>query len=328
MSASLSQTNNEQKHWSSFREAGTLFGLRFLWLVYKIFGRKGVSFLLLPITLYFVLFRTTSRKSSFDYLNTHYQYFPHRWTHKPNYRDVIKHFREFGETIVDKLLSWFIDIDAEDFDVVDLDHVKQQLDDPRGQLIIGSHFGNLEYCRGFMHRYHDQVINILVHDKQSENYTSLMKQLNSESRLNIFQVEEFDIQTMLKIKAKIDHGEWVFIAGDRTPLSGAIRTTEVEFMGRKVALPIGPYMLAKGLACPVQLIFADCDYSKPEKPVRFELIPFSERIELDRKQRDAQLQNLAQRYANALEKQCERSPFQWFNFYDYWTIKKSSDGSE
>jgi len=296
LNSSLSKTKNDAENWSSIKEAGTLLGLRFLWLTYKVFGRKGVSALLFPTTLYFVLFRPTSRKSSFDYLNTHYEYFPHRWTRKPTIRDVIKHFREFAETIVDKLLSWFVDIDIDDFDVVDLDYVEQQLDDPRGQLIIGSHFGNLEYCRGFMHRYHDQVINILVHDKQSENYTLLMQQLNSESRLNIFQVDEFDIPTMLKIKNKIDHGEWIFIAGDRSPPSGNLRTTEVTFMGRQIVLPIGPYMLAKGLACPVQLIFADCDYSKPEKPVRFELIPFSERIELDRKQRDAQLQGYAQRY--------------------------------
>lgn len=323
MATSLSDVNAvESRHWSSAKEAGTLFGLRFLWLVHKLLGRKAVSILLIPTVAYFLVFRHKARKSSLDYLNTHYQYFPNAWTHKPTIRDVARHFREFAETVVDKLLSWFIDIDAEDFDVADLRYVESKLADPQGQLIIGSHFGNLEYCRGFMHRYNHKVINILVHDKHSKNYNTIMQQLNSESRLNIFQVEEFDIPTMLKIKSKIDNGEWIFIAGDRTPPSGNERTVNVEFLGRTAALPIGPYMLAKGLACPVQLVFASYDYSQPELPVRFQLSNFADKIELDRKNRDQQLQEYAQAYANELERHCERAPFQWFNFYDYWLDEK------
>lgn len=320
-SSLLNGTATQIKHWSSIKEAGTLLGLKFLWKIHKVFGRKAVSILLIPTVLYFLIFKSVARKSSQDYLAIHYQCFPDYWTHKPGIRAVAQHFRVFAETVVDKLLSWVIEMDTKRFDIQDLKYVETQFEDPRGQLIIGSHFGNLEYFRGFVHRYKDRVINILIHDKHAANYSSLMQQLNSESRLNIFQVEEFDIQTMLKIKTKIDNGEWIFIAGDRTPPSGSTRTTEVQFMGRTVEFPIGPYMLAKGLACPVQLVFAHCDYSKADRPVRFQLSHFAERIVLDRKTRDQQLQKYAQRYANALEQECAKAPFQWFNFYDYWSIR-------
>ena len=180
MAATVSKkVNIEVSHWSSVKEAGTLLGLRFLWLVHKVFGRKAVSILLIPTVAYFMLFRHKARSSSFDYLNTHYEKFPDAWSRKPTIFDVARHFREFAETVVDKLLSWFVDIDANDFDVEDLRYVESQLENPQGQLIIGSHFGNLEYCRGFMHRYNHKVINILVHDKHSENYTTMMQQLNS-----------------------------------------------------------------------------------------------------------------------------------------------------
>lgn len=319
MSVSLiDNQKTPQKHWSSIKEAGSLLGLRFLWLVHKILGRKAVSVLLIPTVGYFLLFRPRERRYSREYLIRHYEYFPHQWVRKPNILDVARHFREFAETVVDKLLSWFVDINVDDFEVADLEHVKTQMADPRGQLIIGSHFGNLEYCRGFMHRYNEQVITILVHDKHSQNYNTLMRQLNTESRLNIIQVEEFDISTVLQIKDRIGNGEWVFIAGDRTPPSGQARTVEVEFLGHPVLLPIGPYLLAKGLGCPVQLIFASFDYSKPHKPVKFTLTQFAENITLDRNRQNQQLQGYAQRYADALQLQCEHSPFQWFNFYDYW----------
>ena len=226
----------------------------------------------------------------------------------------------FAETVVDKLLSWSINLDIDQFDIKDPQHVEALRSDPRGQLIIGSHMGNLEYCRGFMHRYKNKVINILVHDKHSKNYNALMQELNPGSRLNVFQVEEFDIPTMLLIKSKIDAGEWIFIAGDRSPPSGVERTTSVEFFGRNANFPIGPYMLAKGLGCPVKLMFSYCDYHAREKnkKIHFQVVPFADKVIIDRKNRDQQLQACAQQFANELEAQCATAPYQWFNFYDFW----------
>jgi len=306
------------RHWSSIKEAGTLLGLKFLWLMHRIFGRGMVSFMLLPTVAYFVVFRPATRRSSENFLQTHYQKFPAFWTKKPGLKNVARHFWEFAETVVDKLLSWFIDIDAEQFDIQDPEYIEQAMADPRGRLIIGSHFGNLEYCRGFVHRYRERVINILIHDKHSENYNALMRQLNPESRINIFQVSEFDVSNMLRIKAKIDAGEWIFIAGDRSPPSGPQRTVAVEFIGQTSYMPIGPYMLAHALACPVDLLFTYCDYGSKDKSIKVELTSFAERIQLNRKHREQQLQEYTQRYAKVLESHCEIAPYQWFNFYDFW----------
>lgn len=315
----MAELNTQTKpHWSSMREAGTLFGLQFLRFVHNVFGRWLVSFCLLPTVAYFVLLRPSSRRSSHVFLKQHYQQYPEFWRKPPGLWATCKHFYVFAETVVDKLLSWFVEIDVDQFVIEHPERIDDIMNDTRGQLIIGSHMGNLEYCRGFMHRYRDKTINILVHDKHSENYNTIMQQLNPDSRLNVFQVAEFDIPAMLKIKAKIDAGEWVFIAGDRSPLSGEERTVPVQFLGKTAHLPIGPYMLAKGLACPVKMMFSYCDYFGDDKPVHFEVAPFAEKVTLDRKQRDQQLQAYAQRFADALERQCAKAPFQWFNFYDFW----------
>ncbi len=305
-------------HWSSIREAGTLWGLQFLRFVHRVFGRWPVTICLLPTVAYFMLFRPQSRRASRDFLTQHWRHFPDRWQSPPGLWQSCKHFFVFAETVVDKLLSWFIEIDADNFVISHPERIEALMADPRGQLIIGSHMGNLEYCRGFMQRYRDKHINILVHDKHSQNYNTLMQQLNPDSRLHVFQVEEFDIPTMLTIKAKIDAGEWVFIAGDRSPLSGTERTVPVDFLGRAAQLPIGPYMLAKGMGCPVKLMFSYCDYFTKDKPVHFEVSTFADRVTLDRTQRDEQLIAYAQQFADALAAQCERAPYQWFNFYDFW----------
>ena len=309
-------------HWSAIRESGTLFGLQFLGWIYRIFGRWPVTICLIPTVAYFVIFKSVTRKSSQAYLRNHYHTFPEQWKNQPGLWSTYKHLFLFAETVVDKLLSWIIEIDADKFIIEHPERIQALMADSRGQLIIGSHMGNLEYCRGFMHRYKDKSINILVHDQHSQNYNTIMQQLNPDSRLNVFQVSDFDIPTMLSIKAKIDAGEWVFIAGDRSPLSGTERTVEVDFLGQTAQLPIGPYMLAKGLACPVKLMFSYCDYFSKGKPIHFEVVDFSDRIMFDRKQRPQQIQACAQKFADELSAQCKKAPYQWFNFYDFWADQK------
>ena len=146
------QSDTSARHWWQVREAGTLLGLRFLWAIYRLFGRRLVSLLQSPTVMYFLLFRPCSRRASEDYLQTHFRYFPAQWDHQPSLMDSARHFREFAETVVDKLLSWCIHIDVNDFHFPNPQAVQALRQDPRGQLIIGSHMGNLEYCRGFMHR--------------------------------------------------------------------------------------------------------------------------------------------------------------------------------
>ncbi|MGA7986605.1 MAG: glycosyltransferase family 2 protein, partial [Burkholderiales bacterium] len=48
------------------------------------------------------------------------------------------------------------------------------------------------------------------------------------------------------------------------------------------------------------------------------LEPFAERIELDRRDREASLRPWVERYAARLEHHCREAPYNWFNFYDFW----------
>ncbi|TGD72671.1 acyltransferase [Mangrovimicrobium sediminis] len=305
-------------HWSNARESGSLAGLRLLWGVHRLLGRRALSLLLKPVVVYFIAVRTQARRGAWQYLQAHYQRFPERWQRAPGRLDLYRQFREFAESVVDKLLAWHLEIDADEFHQVNPAATEKLLNDPRGQLIIGSHLGNIEYCRGYMHRYESKVVNILVYERHAGNYVEMMRRMNPESRINVYQVDEFDITTILLLKEKIEAGQWVFIAGDRIPLSGTERTVEVEFLGRPTRLPIGPYLLAKALQCPVWLMFSYKNYGGSDHRLYFEVVEYSEQVKLPRKQRDAALQSLAQGYANHLERICRDAPYQWFNFYDYW----------
>lgn len=305
------------EHWSTLKEAGTLGGMRFLLLLHRVFGRRLFSLSILPVSLYFVLFRSVQRKASLEYLGNHYACAPENWASAPHYGHVFNHFRAFAEVILDKILAWSIEIDEREFKLTSPKVIDRLMLDARGQLIIGTHFGNLEYCRGFMQRYKDKVINILVYDKHSANFVKMMEKQNQASRINVFQVDAFNIATMLILKEKIAAGEWVFIAGDRVPLSGNQHTVDVNFFGKSAPFPSGPYLLAKALGCPVKFMFA-YRHKTVHNNIIFDVVEVTDKLELSRKTRHADIQRYAQQLADKLQEHCKVAPYQWFNFCAFW----------
>lgn len=296
------------------RESGTYAGIRFLYWAHRIFGRGFFRLILVFVSIYFLIARGEQRKASRLYLSRHYQKFPEHWNHEPNWLDSVRHFHAFGEAVLDKVLAWSQPVRESAFDIIDRSAIDQILQDPRGQLIIGSHLGNLEYCRGFMHSNKNKVINILVYDRHSANFARAMTALNPQSRLNVYQVDQMDVTMILSLKKRVDRGEWIFIAADRIPEGGDLRSVEVSFLNQAARLPVGPYHLAMTLQCPVQLLFA---YRKKQR-ITVDLIPFEDRLELPKADRQERLTQYAQRFAAALESHCQSVPFQWFNFYDFW----------
>ena len=98
-----------QDHWSQTKEAGTLAGMRFVYFLYRLFGRWIFTLIMYPVALYFVLFRPDQRKASLKYLRAHYRVRPAMWSQKPGYWHVLLHFHHFAEVILDKLLGWLDD---------------------------------------------------------------------------------------------------------------------------------------------------------------------------------------------------------------------------
>lgn len=301
-------------HWSKLHESGSLRGMLFLLWLHRCFGRGLFNVILVPVTLYFFIVNGRARRASKEFLQTHATKYPDFWKRSPGYFTVMRHIYSFGQSILDKLLAWTTPIDEKDFELANPDLLASFMEKQSGQLIIGSHLGNLEFCRGFVQRYKSKTINALVYDQHSANFVNTMQQVNPASRINIYQVDQLDIPLILQLKTKIDAGEWLFIAGDRIPLSGE-RTVTVDFFNRPTEFAIGPYMLAKVLQCEVHLMFS----FRKGKKIYFELIPFADQLVLPRKDDGKQLMAYAQEYASQLERMAAQAPLQWFNFFPYWS---------
>jgi len=97
------------------------------------------------------------------------------------------------------------------------------------------------------------------------------------------------------------------------PVHGG-RSVQAQFLGHPAPFPIGAYVLAAALACPVYSMA--CLHHGTGYRVVFE--EFSPRIVLPRGSRDAALAEQAQRFAHWLEINVARSPLDWFNFFPFW----------
>jgi predicted LPLAT superfamily acyltransferase len=309
------------RHWATTKEAGVLNGMRFMIWINSIIGRFAFNVVLVFVMSYFFIRRGDARRSSLEYLRRVRSHYPDSLGKAPLIWLSFRQFFTFGQSILDKYLAW---VETPDGIAMDPDEEKMLFDaaaTDQGHLLIGSHFGNLEYSRGIAHRHPGITINVLIYDQHAQKFAALIEQGEPESRLNLIQVTDIDLELAFKLKEKVKNGEWVVIAGDRVPVGDDGRTCDALFFGEKTRFPIGPYVLATLLQCPVILLHC----FRLQDHYHLGVESFAEEINPAREERDAIYEKYAQKFATALEKQVARAPLQWFNFFDFWDNPDSSN---
>ncbi len=302
-------------HWASISEAGALTGLRTMVWIHTYLGRWAFNVVLVPVMAYFFLRRPFARRASRAFLRRVKREYPQRLDNKVTWWLSFRHLYRFGQALLDKVLAWI-----QPPDDIDMEPAQKQLlfslaeGSPQGILLIGSHFGNLEYSRSIALRHPDLTINVLLYDQHAANFARLVSDSAPESRMNLIQVTDLDIKLALRLKEKVAAGQWVLIAGDRVPVGSTGNVCKATFFGDPADFPIGPYVLANLLRCPVYLLH--CFLRNGRYHLGMEL--FEDELLPSRRDGQRNYDREAQKFAAALERQVCRDPLQWFNFYDFW----------
>lgn len=300
-----------QATWASTREHGTLFLMRVMYIGLKLLPRWLMAPFVHLATLYFLVCGRSARRASLDYLRRVERLVPQTGL-RPRWRCVYRHFTAFAYAILDKLDAWAGRLEYHDVIFDDHGALRAIVDSGRGVLVIGSHLGNLEVCRALA-VLNDRVrLNVLVHTAHAHRFNRILAMAGA-SAVELIQVTRLDAGIALRLKQRIDRGEWVVIAGDRVPVHGG-RTVDVRFFGGAASFPIGPYVLGALLECPVHLLF--CLRRGTRNHIFFE--PFAALVRWRRAERDTVIAASAQRFAVRLEHYLRLEPLQWFNFYHFW----------
>lgn len=299
--------NNQ--HWSRVAESGTIIGMQILLFFYRVFGRWGFRLGLFPVISYYYLTRREARKASQYYLTRLTQSYP-----QLGKLSSFRHFLMFADVLLDKLLAWMGHIQLSDIRFHSDGEFEKALELQRGGIIVVSHLGNTEVCNALAHQQPNLKLTLLVYTQHAEKFNALMKKVGDNTQIEMYQVTEMTPTFAMMMAERVEAGEFLVIAGDRTPVTSQQRVSTVNFLGKPAALPQGAFLLASLLKCPVYLMFC----LKQDTIYHIYTERFSGKLSFPRKQRHDLLTVTVQQYADRLAHYCHIAPLQWFNFYPFW----------
>lgn len=313
----MTKTNS---HWAKSGEAGSILGMKILILIYRLFGRWGFRLILLPVMIYFYLFRTEARQASKQFLKR----VASMTSAQAKPKSSFQHFLMFGEILLDKFLVWMGHLREEHVVFANPAVIDELEGSHNGGVIVVSHLGNNEVCSALAEHLPDIQLTLLVYTQHSEKFNSIIQSLNSNAQIDFFQVTEMTPATAMILADRVNAGGYVVIAGDRVPVTGDERVSTVEFFGARASMPQGAFILAGLLKCPVYLMV--CLKQQGKYHVYVEL--FTKRLNFTRKQRSQVIDNTVQEYASRLEYYCLKAPLQWFNFFPFWDDQLASNSAQ
>lgn len=312
------------QHWAQTQERGSYLGIVFVLRAYKYGGHLIMRLVLAPIIAYFFFTGRKARRASMQYLQRLHTYSGEASPFKrsPTWRDSLKHFWQFGLSALEKTDAWIGKVTKHAVENCGTTHFHELEDNPRGGILIGSHLGNLEVARAVASRTYKKRMNVLVFTQHAQSFNRALRELNANVAVDLIQVTEIDVALTLMLRERVDNGEFVVIVGDRISVTRPEQSIHYPFLGQPAAFAIGPWVLASVLECPVYSLF--CLRNTAQSNYHLYLDWMTDQLVLPRKQRQQALQQVIGAYSSKLEQLCQRYPYQWFNFFDFWQQHEDS----
>jgi predicted LPLAT superfamily acyltransferase len=300
------------RHWAGLAERGARWGLNLWAIAYRIFGRRGCLIVMAPVVLYFYLTGSEQRRASRAFLRRVRAM--NGQPGEPGFTEGFLHFMSFAGKVIDTFAAWVGGLPPETVRAGDVDDLRQAERDPRGALFIVSHLGNVDLARALLDEKTRERLLVLVHTKHAENFNRMLRDARPDAAINTWQVTELGPEAAVELKARIEEGKWVVIAGDRVPIGSKGRVARIPFLGAEAAFSHGPYILAALLECPVYTLFC----LREGKHYSLHARKLADRVLLPRPNRDAALASYAAIFAERLAAFARQCPRQWYNFFDFW----------
>ena len=301
--------------WKQRPEGGGRFAI---WLIRSI-GRHGGRAvgraLLYPITLYFLVRRGPERRASRAWL-------AQALGRPASLFDVARHIHTFAATILDRVFLLSGQLHRFDIRTEGLPQLEARLDEGRGVLLFGSHLGSFEALRVLAVNRPDVGLRVVLDVGHNPAMTQLLDALNPAIAATVIDAGRDGTAIMLDIQQAIAEGQMVALLVDR-PQPGE-PVLDAPFLGRDAPFPLAPWQLAAVLGAPVLLVFG-LYRGGNRYDLHFEA--FSDGEAVPRPRRAQHVAALIRRYAARLEDRARQAPYNWFNFYDYWSNESRSNES-
>jgi predicted LPLAT superfamily acyltransferase len=298
--------------WARQRERSNRWLLRLMrWLALAL-GRRVARVLLHPIAGWFVLDPATRRHSA--------RYLSRALGRPATWRDVYRHLHTFSSTVLDRVYLLQERFDEFRFTASGADTILLPFARGDGVLAFGAHLGSFEALRMIGHEQGLRVAMIMYEDN-ARLINETLAALAPKSALHTIALGRVD--AMLALRRWLDEGGVAGLLADRTPAANSQRSKAVAlpFLGVPALFPDGPFRLAAMLRRKV-VFMAGLYRGGRDYDLRFvELADFGQlgaNGPAMAAERDAAIRACLERYVATLEALCRETPYNWFNFYDFW----------
>lgn len=221
--------------------------------------------------------------------------------------DVYRSFYTFAKAIMDRFAVYA----GYQFDVeVDNAHLYyDRVGAPEGFMMLFSHIGNTEMA-GYFLKTPDKRLHILAYGGESPVVMAHRKHELAKNNIGLITVMPDDMSHIYRINEVLQAGDVLAFGADR--LMGD-KTLSCAFLGAPARFPAGAFQLCAAMKQPVLLVFV---IKQSDLAYRV----YCEQLDPDPSvPRHQRAQHLADRYAQRLEQMAIQYPYQWFNFYDFWS---------
>ncbi|MGY4827461.1 acyl-CoA synthetase [Sphaerotilaceae bacterium SBD11-9] len=305
--------------WAAERERSNPWALYLIRWIALTAGRSLTRWLLHPITLYFLIANGTARRASRTYLG--------RALQRPaGLHDVYRHIHRFSSTILDRIFFLQERFDCFEVSITDGALIHVPLAEGEGVIAVGAHLGSFEALRADAQSRGERVA-MLMYEENARLINATLAAVAPAASLHTIALGQPG--AMLALRQWLDEGGIAGLLADRTlpAQSGRSRTLHLDFLGRPAPFSDGPFRLAAMLRR--RMIFVAGLYHGGNRyELRFaELADFQKLAPEQRAEADALVRQAMQRYVELLNVLCRESPYNWFNFYDFWADDATTDPS-
>jgi predicted LPLAT superfamily acyltransferase len=298
-----------EAEWLTMQERGGALAIRLTVFLTTFFGRAFGRLVARFVTFYYLVTTRRVRES----LRLYYRRLD---GHEASFGELYAHLFRFVACTLDAF--FLVSGKTKYFEVTRDGHeiLAGLRDRKQGAILLGAHVGSF-YAMRMASKNESLPVYALMYTKNARMLNEALARLDPEGRAQVLELDpEGGIDAMIKVKELVDRGAIIAILADRVPLGAPPeRVMRVPFLDAEAAFPLGPFLLASTLKCPVYTTFG---LSRGTHRYDLNCHPFAERVELPRKDRKAALERYVRLYAERLEEAVKKAPDNWFNFYDFW----------
>lgn len=272
-----------------------------------LFGQAGAYLLLLPVILCYLLCSRKIHRNVAYYLKRR---FPE---HSPKqlWIDTFRLVYSFGQVLVDRGWLGLRRRARLRGELIGNDELQELIGKGKGLVLLTAHVGNWQTALAHICGFKTSV-NSLMHYEQEAVAKHYFDLRNETVPFKIINSDGF-MGGMIESTAALQRGEVVTIMADR--YAGGPHA-EVTFLGDKVRLPVAPYSLAAATGAPVAILLA-AKTGRQDYNMKLWDVFYPEAGERHNRQENSS--KWARRFAKSMEGYVTEYPYQWYNFFDFWS---------